>query len=188
LSTRISPAVFSILSSITPAKGQEMAIRALAEVHCRGLAAKLVIAGSGKAAYLEHCQKLVEDLGLSELVEFRGFVDDPYELYFTSDCLLICSDHEALSRAGLEALSTALPVIGKNSGGTPEIIDNEKTGLLYDTFDELVTAMIKVAENPAWARQLGLAGWQSARERFNIEDYAANVYQIIQSISKAPKA
>ena len=29
---------------------------------------------------------------------------------------------------------------------------------------------------------MGLAGWQRARDFFNIEDYAANVYRVIQSV------
>lgn len=32
------------------------------------------------------------------------------------------------------------------------------------------------------AKSMGLAGWQRARDLFNIEDYAANVYRVIQSV------
>jgi len=175
--------VFSILSSITPKKGQETAIQAVSKIHQRGIPVKLVIAGDGKTAYVDHCMQLVDILGLSKVVEFKGFVDDPYELYLGSDCVLICSEHEAFSRTALEAMATGLPVIGKNSGGTPEIIEHEKTGLLYNSFDQLVAVMLRVVQNPDWGRQLGLNGWQSAKERFNIENYAAKVYQVIQSVS-----
>jgi glycosyltransferase involved in cell wall biosynthesis len=175
--------IFAIMSSITPKKGQETAIKAISEINKRGLPVRLVIAGNGKKAYVEQCKQLVETLNISNIVEFKGFVDDPYEIYFGSDCLLVCSDYEALSRTALEAMSTCMPVIGRNSGGTPEIVEHKKTGLLYDTYDELVEAMITMVKNPDWGGQLGLSGWQVAKGRFNIETYAANVYQIIQSVS-----
>ena len=175
--------VFSMLSTITPKKGQEAAIRALAALRNNGLAARLLIAGSGKPDYLEHLHRLVKDLQIEDIVEFTGFVEDPFPLYFASDCALICSEHEALSRVGLEAMSTALPLIGRNSGGNPEIIVPGETGYLYDTFDDLVESMTRLVQDPALGRQMGLAGWQRAKEMFNIEDYAANVYKVIQSVT-----
>ena len=172
--------VFAMVSAVTPGKGQETAIRALAKLRQRGLAAKLLIAGSGKQTYLDQLKQLVEDLNLTDWVEFKGFVEDPFEIYSASDCVLICSEHEALSRVGLEAMSTALPLIGKNSGGNPEIIVNGETGFLYDTSSELADLMTRMIREPGLGRTLGLAGWGMARERFNIEIYAANVYQIIK--------
>jgi glycosyltransferase involved in cell wall biosynthesis len=175
---------FAILSSITPKKGQETAIRAISELRKRGLRTRLIIAGTGKPDYVNHCEQLAGTLGVSHLVEFRGFVDDPYEVYFASDCILVCSDNEALSRTALEAMSVCLPIIGRNSGGTPEIIEDKKTGLLYNTFDELVDAMNAIVVNAEWGRRLGMEGWAVARQRFTIEEYAANVYQIIQSVAR----
>ena len=96
-------------------------------------------------------------------------------MYSRSDCLLMCSEHEAFGRVTAEAMSACLPVIGKNSGGTPEIIVHGETGYLYNTFDELVESMTRLVQDPALGRQMGLAGWQRAKQMFNIEDYAANV-------------
>ena len=175
---------FSMLSFLSPKKGQEYAIRAIAALKQNGCHAKLLLAGNGKEQFIAYLKHLAKDLRVADSIDFLGHIDDPYPVYFASDCALVCSDYEAFSRVGLEAMSTALPVIGKNSGGNPEIITHEVTGLLYNTFDELVESMIRMVENPNWAHQLGLAGWQRAKEKFNIEDYAANVYNVIQSVVK----
>ena len=53
----------------------------------------------------------------------------------------------------------------------------------YDTQKQLVDAMTRLAIHPEQAWEMGLAGWQRAREKFNIEDCAANVYRIIQSVT-----
>ncbi len=44
--------------------------------------------------------------------------------------------------------------------------------------------MKNLVQVPRAARRMGLAGWQRARDLFNIEDYAANVYCVIQSLMK----
>ena len=148
--------------------------------------ARLILAGSGRQDYLNQLQALVSELDLQDWVSFPGFVPDPFPLYYQCDCALVCSENEAFSRVALEAMSTALPVIGRNSGGTPEIIVHGKTGFLYDSIEELVASMQNLVQEPEEARQMGLAGWQRARELFSIEKCAASVYQIIQSVvSKA---
>ena len=181
-SLQVRPFTFVMMSSITPNKGQEVAIRALAETRDKGVVAKLVIGGSGKTDYLEHLSKLCSELEIQAQVEFTGFNKDPFPSYYSADCALICSENEAFSRVGLEAMSTALPLIGKNSSGNPEIILDGETGFLYNTFDGLVEAMMKLARNPELGQRLGLAGWQRARDLFNIENYSANVYRVIQSV------
>lgn len=173
---------FAMLSNINPKKDQESAIQALAKLRDEGTLGNLLIVGNGKPEYVNKLQQLVVDLKLTDRVAFTGLVDDPFPYYYSADCALVCSEFEALSRVGLEAMSTALPVIGKNSGGNPEIIKHGTTGFLYDSFEELVARMKAMVEDPKSARQIGLAGWQRARDLFNIEDYAANVYRVIQSV------
>jgi len=180
------PYTFLMLSAISPKKGQEQAIRALASLRWQGIPARLILAGGGRQDYLSQLQALVAELGLQDWVSFPGFVTDPFPLYYQADCALVCSEYEAFSRVALEAMSTALPVIGRNSGGTPEVIVDGETGLLYNTFDELVKAMRRLAQDRFLSRKMGLAGWERARELFSIEKYAASVYQVIQSVmSKA---
>ena len=175
------PFTFVMMSVITPKKGQEVAIRAMAKLRDNGVDARLVIGGNGKADYLEHLTKLSGDLNLEAQVEFTGLIADPLPTYFAADCALICSENEAFSRAGLEAMSTGLPLIGKNSGGNPEVIEHGRTGFLYDSFDELVGFMKDLVQDQQKAQQMGIAGWQRARELFNVEDYAENVFGVIQN-------
>lgn len=173
---------FLMMSGITPKKGQEAAIRALAELRNNGVNARLILGGHAKAEYLEHLNALCRELDVEDQVTFTGFIDDPFPFYFQSDCVLICSEHEAFSRVALEAMSTALPVVGKNSGGNPEIILHGETGLLYNTFEELVEAMRRLVQNHALSKQMGLAGWLRGRELFSIEEYAGKVHEVIKPL------
>lgn len=175
---------FAMVSLVSPKKGQEQAIKAIAALKERGVYARLVLAGHGKKEYLAYCNDLVQALGITDRVEFTGFLEDPFSIYYSTNCILVCSAHEALSRVALEAMSVGVPVIGKNSGGMPEIIIDNKTGILYDTFDQLVDAMRRVVEDRTFVEKLGKQGWQAAKEKFNIENYSNNVFSVIETVTK----
>lgn len=174
---------FCLVGSISEKKGTEVAIEAINKLKKNGKVSKLIIAGRGSKSYINYCKKIVKDLKLYQNVLFFDYVNDPYDIYFQSDCLLMCSEFEAMGRVTVEGMSACLPVIGKNSGGTPEIIENDKTGYLYNTFDELVESMEKLLVNPSRSRNFGLQGWEKARQKFSIEDYTSQIFEIIKSIT-----
>lgn len=173
---------FLIIGSISPRKGQASAISAVARLKEIGIPCQLIVVGTGPEPYVASLHRLTENLGISDSVIFTGLIENPYEVFMTSDCLLMCSTYEAFGRVTTEAMSACLPVIGKNSGGTPEIIVHGETGFLYNSDDELVEYMTRMATNPELGYHMGLAGWQRAKHLFNIEDYAARVFNVIQSV------
>lgn len=175
--------IFCMIGSLSAKKGVDAAIRAVSRLVSEGMSLRLILAGSGQPEFVNHCKNLVKTLNIVENVNFLDYVLDPYTVYSESDCLLMCSEFEAFGRVTVEAMSSCLPVIGKNSGGTPEIIENGKTGLLYNTFEELVTCMNRMIQNPEWGKQLGINGWNLAKSKFCIENYARNVYQVIESVT-----
>lgn len=181
--TTHDPFTFSVLSALSAKKGQEQAIRAMAALKKKGVSARLLLAGNGRADYIAALHRMIEGFDLSKEVRLLGLVEEPLSIHFQSDCGLICSEAEVFSRAGLEAMSTALPLIGKRSGGNPELIRPGETGFLYDSFEDLVKQMEKMASNPTLARQMGQAGWESSRDNFTIEQYSSKVYQVIQLVS-----
>ena len=61
------------------------------------------------------------------------------------DIFITASKHDCCSNSLLEALSTGLPAVGLDSGGTPEIIG--KAGELFKSRKEALISINKVAEN-----------------------------------------
>jgi len=173
---------FSLVGIIHPAKGQAEAVRALALLRNDMPGARLLIVGPGNADAL---RETAAALGVSESIEFWGYVEDPYEAYLASDAVLMCSRNEAMGRVTAEAMAACRPVIGFNSGGTQEIIEHEHTGLLYKGGpEELARCMRRFMQDPSWARQLGENGWHVAREKYTVEAYAASVYTVLVSVLK----
>lgn len=46
-----------------------------------------------------------------------------------------------MGRTTIEAFWNGCPVLGRNTGGTPELIDNGETGFLFDSIEELSSLM-----------------------------------------------
>ncbi len=146
------PFTFVLVGVFHPSKGQLQAVDALAAVRQRGVDARLVLVGDGDTAAV---RERIGILGLAPHITITGFVPDPLRYVGQAHCALTCSHHEAFGRATVEAMASGIPVIGHRSGGTPELIDEGATGLLYDTFDQLVAHMCRMATDPDLARRMG---------------------------------
>jgi glycosyltransferase involved in cell wall biosynthesis len=171
---------FAMIGKLCAAKGQETAVRALALLKHDFPQARLSIAGEGE---MEPLIRLANELGIGDKVSFLGYVSDPYQVYRQADTLLMCSRYEAMGRVTAEAMSACLPVIGYDQAGTSEIIEHERTGLLYRGGPaELASCMRRFLEQPEWAEQLGKNGWDVARSRFCIQDYAERIHNVLLNL------
>lgn len=114
-------------------KGQIFLVEALAKINNPNV--YLVMFGEPTAGeglvYFEKLKNLVSQLHLTERVIFRGFTDKPWLFYKAIDLFVMASDAETFGTVTIEAMATGIPVLGTNSGGTPEILDNGRLGWLY---------------------------------------------------------
>lgn len=105
---------------------------------------QLYIAGTGPAHIVKKIQTVIQKENLQNKVFLLGYRNDSKELMRKAIALLMCSKYEAFGRVTAEAMLNDCLVIGRNSGGTPELIEHGKTGFLFNTNDELTVLMEKV--------------------------------------------
>ena len=178
---------FAIIGLTSPNKGQAEAIRAVAELRKDFPNIRLLVVGSDSGGYIDQLKQLSVDLKVSGQVEFWGYVNEPVRAYASADAVLMCSRHEAMGRVTAEAMAAARPVIGYDGGATPEIVENEVTGLLYNGgHQQLARCMKKFVESPQWAQQMGIKGRNKALEEFVVEVYSKRVYQVLQDVVGRP--
>lgn len=79
---------------------------------------------------------LVADLGLSEFVDFAGFLDNPFAFFSKSDCFVLASKLEGLPNVAIEALASGAHVVATDvPGGLSEIFSDGKMGHLVPAGD-----------------------------------------------------
>ncbi len=121
---------------ITPDKGHIDAILAMALLKQRGyLDIHLHIVGATPngedTEYLASLKAQITANGLDERITFEGLIADMPSFRENMNCELVCSVCEPFGRVTLEGMRSGLLVIGSNTGGTPEIIEDGVSGILY---------------------------------------------------------
>lgn len=161
---------FLIAGSIQESKGQEIAIYAIDELIKRGYHNfKVIFAGGDPEGYQEKLEQLTEQKKLNDYVEFIGFVNDMNLLRQKVDVELICSHREAFGLCTAEALMFGNLVIGSDSGATAELIDDDKTGILFSKGDhiDLANKLEQVLKDTKIIAKLGKNGHDSAKMNFS---------------------
>lgn len=106
-------------------KGQDTVIKALADLKKKGINKyRYELVGTGNPERLQH---LAKQLGVADLVDFRGAFshDDVLKWFENIDIYIHPSHSEGLPRTILEAMTKATPCICTRVGGVPELISEE---------------------------------------------------------------
>jgi glycosyltransferase involved in cell wall biosynthesis len=170
--------VLSVIAQITPWKGQDLAIRALAELRRRGTEAVLLVVGEAKfvgaatrhdnRAFEDGLRLLVEEGKLDECVRFLGERSDPERILTATDVLLVPSTEEPFGRTIIEAMAIGVPVAATNVGGPPEILREGIGGRLVPGRDATTWADA-VEELATWGPDRRAAARAAAEARFSRE-------------------
>ncbi|HEY4612776.1 MAG TPA: glycosyltransferase family 4 protein [Bacteroidota bacterium] len=118
-------------------------------------------------------------------VHFLGWRDDILNILKSLGVLVSASEKEPFGLTVLEAFSSAVPVIGSDSGGTPEIIEHEKNGLLFRTGDDadLARCLVRLLNDRRLAQRLARAGRKTVEERFTIQQYVQNIERLHETLT-----
>ena len=175
---------------LTPAKGQEDALRTL-DILVRQYGADASLSFAGQAPtyegqdYARHLRALTVRLGLERRVSFLGEVEDLSAIRAETDVELVCSGMEPFGRTTVEAMMAGLPVVGCNTGGTAEIILDGITGLLYPPRDvnALAERLNWLREHPENAAKMGQAGQKRALQCFTAQRTVSGVMEVLHELT-----
>jgi phosphatidylinositol alpha-1,6-mannosyltransferase len=148
-------------------KGQDYLIEAMPEILKSVPQAHLLLVGEGP--YREHLEKLVTQHKLERSVTFIGRIQ--YKELPTYICAgdifampsrsrLMGLEVEGLGIVYLEASSCGLPVLAGNSGGAPDAVVHNETGLVVNGTDaqDIAAAAVELLVNVESSKKMGIAG------------------------------
>lgn len=159
-----------LIGRINEFKGQCLLIEAMKVLKSKNHDIKAYIVGHAmQASYLNTLKEKVKEYNLEEEVIFLGFLNEPHKFMQACDSVLMTSKNETFGLVTIEAMQMGTAVIGSNSGGVLEIIDDKKTGLLFETqnVDDLVLKIETLYLNPKLKEELAFNGEIKANEMFN---------------------
>lgn len=109
-------------------KGLEMIIEAFNDNK-----KKLLIVGRGEKKDEKYLKKIANNN-----INFCGFIEDKKmsDIFSSAKALIFAAKNEDFGMVMVEAMSAGVPVIAYSAGGAVEIIENEKTGVLFQEYDK----------------------------------------------------
>lgn len=180
--------IFQILSVgyLIERKGFNYLIKAVKEVLEFHNEVKLIIVGSGPLE--KQIKKLICELKLENNIQILNNISDNelLNIYNSSDLFTLPSiidsqgNTEGLGVVLLEAMACKLPVIGSNTGGIPDIIQDNVTGRLVQQKDihGLSKAIIDLIENEDLRKNMALNGYEMVKGHFSWEKIAKDYIEI----------
>ncbi len=159
---------------LLPIKGPMHLLNAMDKVRRRHPGATLVFVGKGELE--QELRAKAEQLEMSDCVKFLGWRADVAEIVHLLDVLVLPSLNEGMGRVLVEAMAAAKPVVASLTGGIPDLVRHNDTGLLVPPGDEtaLAESIQWLIENPQAAEQMGRRG-QASCKRFSLEAMIAKL-------------
>jgi glycosyltransferase involved in cell wall biosynthesis len=155
------------IGRLSPEKRQEQLLRAARRLLDEGYQFKLLLIGVGPdEPMLRH---LTQQLGLTKVIVFTGFIEDMLPVYSDLDLVVQTSSTEGLPNVILEAMLMRVPVIATDVGGTSEVIDSPDVGTLIEPDNEqmLVGELKSFLDRPDTYRGKLDKAEQRIRENFD---------------------
>jgi glycosyltransferase involved in cell wall biosynthesis len=133
---------------------------------------RLDIVGVKDGPFAAALDSRIAALGLGDIVRWTGFLADRDRLYGELDILVAPAVDEPFGLTVAEAGSYGLPVVAARSGAFPELIEEERTGLLFEAGDAagLAQALERLIGDAAMRRRLGEAARAHVGARFTVEN------------------
>ncbi|MCP5463204.1 MAG: glycosyltransferase family 4 protein [bacterium] len=136
-------------------------------------------------AYKDKIERMCRHLCLEDYITFVEYQNEPESLMREMDVVVLTSIEEPFGRILIEAMALGVPVIGCNSGGVPEIIIPDESGVLVPPRNPqaLAEAIMRLFEHPILRRKFAKMGWERAHRCFSTEVYGKTVEEIYRKVT-----
>jgi glycosyltransferase involved in cell wall biosynthesis len=163
-------------------KRVDLVIRAVAAIAERGLVCRLLIAGQGD--HRDRLESLRDELGLSDWVEFLGFVSDEkkLEMLRRSWVHVLASPKEGWGIANLEAAACGTPTVASDSPGLRDSVVDGRTGYLvpHGSLQHLADRIAELLGNEETRFRMGQES-RAFAERFSWDESALAMEQFLET-------
>lgn len=159
-------------------KGHSVFIDAAAEALKKNPHLRFLLAGEGPLE--DELKKQAMKLGISDKVQFLGFIKDIYSFINFIDINTLTSLSESFPYVLLEGASMKKPTISSDVGGISDLITDGENGFLFDSknYNELAEKILTMAENRELRSQMGEALYLKATTQFSSDNLAKRHMEI----------
>jgi L-malate glycosyltransferase len=172
------------VSNFRPVKRISDVVRIFERV-AREVDAVLLMVGEGPER--SSAQALARRLGLQDRVRFLGTYESIAEIAVQADVFLLPSELESFGLSALEAMACAVPVVGSDTGGLPEVVKHTESGFLLPVGDVegMAARVLEILKDEERRREMGLAGRRRAEALFSADRVVSHYERFYERVLSA---
>lgn len=176
----VGPLRLALVGRLSPRKGSDVAVEAVAALRDRGLDVRLDLTGDVFPGYEWFEQQLrdrVAELGLADRVALRGLAPSPWPAMQAADVVLVPSRVEPFGNTAVEAMLAGRPLVAAAAQGLREVVRDGVDGALVTPGDAEALADAVLACAADWPAALDRAdrARAAAEDRFSPRTYRERI-------------
>jgi glycosyltransferase involved in cell wall biosynthesis len=160
-----------LVANIKPVKRTLDAVVAITQLIEEGHNLELALVGENQdKGYVARIVDVINKTNTDKLIRLTGSIAEPRRLLSQAHIGLLVSESEGLSNTIMEYMHAGLPVIATDVGGNPELVIDNRTGLLIEkgNIEQLKSAILSLAANIELRESLGVEGKSLIQNEFSI--------------------
>ncbi|MFD2891014.1 glycosyltransferase family 4 protein [Flavobacterium chuncheonense] len=171
----------AVVGNVIAPKNQVLALEIFNVCYKKNNKLRLQFYGAYGNAYYRQLLDYINRHSLNDVVQFLGYVPNT-QIYHEIDLLLSCSENEAFGRTIIEAMSKKIPVLSKNIGGPSEILKEIRDYTLFNTLEEAVVKIHKLANDNIYYADASRKGYELASSNFTEAQYVSKIDSIFKAV------
>lgn len=164
-------------------KGIYVLLDAIPTIIRKNPSAKFLLCGGGE---IEKCQAICREKGISDNVEFCGWVAGPAKLekFEQADLFVLPSYHEGFPVSLIEAMFARLPVICTPVGGVPDLLAERENAFFmqFGNSDELADKVNELLENTSLREAMGRKNHAKAADLFDTKTVLSRLSRVYDEV------
>ena len=140
----------------------------------------LEFVGAGREEYVSRMKELIEEYHLENQIIIGEFTIDIKNKLAAKDVLIMNSRAEGFGRVTVEGMLAGCLVMGRNAGGTTEIISHMQNGVLFQNDNDIIAVIKDIVNNVERYRAIANNGQKFAMNELRCENVAQKFLDFIK--------
>ncbi|NOQ21378.1 MAG: glycosyltransferase [Candidatus Aegiribacteria sp.] len=175
------------IGRLSPMKGHRTLIRALGLLPEN---VKAVVAGAPSQQSVDELESFARSLGVGKRITFAGKVEDVRDLISGGTIGVVTSlGSEVVSRAGMEMMSSGLPLLAAATNGLLDLVEDGRTGLFHSpgNYRQLASQAAFLLRNPSMTLRMGRCARKMCIDRLSYPVTAAKWASTLVALTEGNK-
>lgn len=132
---------------------------------------------------MEHYSAMAADCRAIEFIK-PVFYEEIIPYFEKCSFFVLPSRSEAMGRVLIEAMASGKAIVASRVGGIPEVVEDGKTGLLFESeqVEQLAQSMRTLLEQPILRKEMGNAGYERMKKLFSEDKYMENFVRLLDQV------